>query len=91
MIDLKINDHIQEISNWVEEDTVERGCLLFVAESKEDMHGAFCALYVNGENLKKNLAAIMLDHPQLYDIMLGACAMARLIWDSDSEAETEKK
>ena len=83
MIDLHVNDHLKAIGEWVDEDSKKRSCLLFVAEKENEPKGAFCGLLVNGEELIKSLAAIMLEHPQLYTIMTEACAMVRTVWDDN--------
>lgn len=83
MIDLHISDHLSAIGDWVDGDTEKRSCLLFVAEKADEPNGAFCGLLVNGEELINNLAAIMLDHPQLYAIANEACLMARNVWDAE--------
>ena len=85
MIDLHINDHLRAIGEWVDEDSKKRSCLLFVAEEENEPNGAFCGLLVNGEELINNLAAIMLEHPQLYTIMTEACAMTMAVWDSTED------
>ena len=85
MIDLHISDHLSAIGDWVGGDTEKRSCLLFVAEKADEPNGAFCGLLVNGEELINNLAAIMLEHPQLYTIMTEACAMTMAVWDSTED------
>ena len=85
MIDLATQDHIHAIGEWLKEDKEKRGCLLFCSEKEEGIkNAAFCALYIDGD-ITTNLAATMLEHQELLDILLEACVLAHLATDDKKE------
>ena len=75
MIDPNIGDCLEKIKGWVEADTINRGCFLFVCEDNLETQGAFCAHVVKGKIIQ-NLGLLLAENDELFDGVLDACTLA---------------